>query len=435
VGRPGTGRGAAAPGAGALTAGDVRAAVAAAFRAEWGQVVATLIGLTGDWDLAEECAQDAFARALEHWAVDGVPDRPGAWLTTVARRRAVDRLRREAVGAAKQREAAALAALAAEARAGDAAAEASGVPDDRLRLMFTCCHPALPFESRVALTLRTLAGLTTAEIARAFVVPEQTMSKRLIRAKGKIRHAGIPYRVPPAYLLPERVSAVLGVLYLLFNEGYAATEGADLIRRGLCGEAIRLARVLVTLMPAEPEAGGLLALMLLHDARREGRLDDTGDLVTLEDQDRGRWDRAEIAEGVATLDRAMARGRPGPYQVQAAIAACHATAPDAAATDWAQIATLYGELARMVPSAVVELNRAVAVAMADGPAAGLAIVARLAAGGELAGYHLLPATRADLLRRLGRWPEAAASYREALALATTDAERRYLARRLAEIPG
>ncbi|MFL6073210.1 MAG: RNA polymerase sigma factor [Mycobacteriales bacterium] len=415
-----------------MTGGDVRTAVAAAFRAEWGQVVATLIGLTGDWDLAEECAQDAFARALEHWPVEGVPDRPGAWLTTVARRRAVDRLRREAVGAARQREAAMLAALEAAARAGDAA-EASGVPDDRLRLMFTCCHPALPFESRVALTLRTLTGLTTAEIARAFVVPADTMSKRLVRAKGKIRHAGIPYRVPPAHLLPERVSAVLGVLYLLFNEGYAATGGADLIRRGLCGEAIRLARVLVTLMPAEPEAGGLLALMLLHDARREGRVDDTGDLVTLEEQDRGRWDRAEIAEGVAVLDRALARGRPGPYQVQAAIAACHATAPDAAATDWAQIAALYGELARMVPSAVVELNRAVAVAMAAGPAAGLALVEELAAGGELAGYHLLPATRADLLRRLGRGSAAAVSYREALALATTDAERRYLTRRLAEV--
>jgi RNA polymerase sigma-70 factor (ECF subfamily) len=298
--------------------------------------------------------------------------------------------------------------------------------------MFTCCHPALALEAQVALTLRTLAGLTTAEIARAFLVPEQTMSKRLVRAKQKIRHARIPYRVPPAHLLPERTAGVLGVLYLLFNEGYTATAGADLIRHGLCAEAIRLARVLVRLMPDEPEAVALLALMLLHDARRTTRVDGQGDLVPLEDQDRTRWDSGAISEGTGLLEGALRRGRPGPYQVQAAIAACHATATDAADTDWAEIAALYGQLVRLVPSPVVELNRAVAVAMADGPSAGLALVEVLEASGTLAGYHLLPATRADLLRRLGRGGEAAAAYREALALAATDAERRYLTRRLAE---
>jgi RNA polymerase sigma-70 factor (ECF subfamily) len=410
---------------------QVEAAVAEAFREGWGQVVATLIGLTGDWDLAEECAQDAFAVALERWRRDGVPRRPGAWLTTVARNRATDRLRREAVGAAKLR----LLAAAPDDAVVDDEAAISGVPDDRLRLMFTCCHPALAFESQVVLTLRTLAGLTTAEIGRAFLVPEATMSKRLVRAKQKIRDAGIPYRVPPAHLLPERTAAVLGVLYLLFNEGYSATAGTDLIRQSLSGEAIRLARTLARLMPDEPEAAGLLALMLLHDARRDTRVDGAGELVTLEHQDRGRWDRAEISEGVDLLRQALARARPGPYQVQAAIAACHATAATPADTDWAQIAALYAQLARMVPSAVVELNRAVAVGMADGPAAGLALVEELAAKGQLTGYHLLPATRADLLRRLGRAGEAAAAYREALALVTTEAERRYLSRRLAEISG
>ena len=301
--------------------------------------------------------------------------------------------------------------------------------------MFTCCHPALPLEARVALTLRTLAGLTTAEIARAFLVPEQTMAKRLVRAKHKIRDARIPYRVPPAHLLPERTAGVLAVLYLLFNEGYSATAGADLVRQGLCAEAIRLARALARLMPDEPEALGLLALMLLHDARRASRVDAAGDLVTLEDQDRGRWDRSEIEEGTGVLEAALRRGRAGPYQLQAAIAACHATAAAAAATDWAQIARLYGLLARVAPSPVVELNRAVAVAMADGPAAGLELVAAIEASGELSGYYLLPATRADLLRRLGRAGEAAASYRSARDLATTDAERRYLDRRLAETAG
>jgi RNA polymerase sigma-70 factor (ECF subfamily) len=405
----------------------VAAAVAAAFRAEWGQVVATLIRVTGDWDLAEECAMDAFAVAVERWARDGVPRRPGAWLTTTARNRATDRLRRDAVGAAKLREVAALAEVDAEPEPDEE------IRDDRLRLIFTCCHPALAFEARVALTLRTLAGLTTAEIARAFVVPEATMAQRLVRAKKKIRAAGIPFRVPPAHLLPERTDAVLGVLYLLFNEGYAASAGADLVRRSLTEEAIRLARVLVSLLAAEPEVEGLLALLLLHDARRASRVSPSGDLVTLEHQDRTGWDAGEIAEGVALLEVALHRGAPGPYQVQAAIAACHSTAPAAADTDWRQIASLYAELARFVPSQVVALNRAVAVAMADGPAAGLALVDELAGRGELAGYHLLPATRADLLRRLGRRDEAAGEYRAAIDLAGSDAERRYLTGRLAEV--
>jgi RNA polymerase sigma-70 factor, ECF subfamily len=418
----------------AAQAAEVKAAVDAAFREEWGRVVATLIRVTGDWDLAEECAQDAFATALQRWPRDGIPGRPGAWLTTAARNRAIDVLRRRTVGAAKLRE---VAALSVEPASGSSSAfevetDHSGVPDDRLRLMFTCCHPALSLEARVALTLRTLAGLTTAEIARAFLSSEATMAKRLVRAKQKITRAGIPYRVPPAHLLPDRLPGVLGVLYLLFNEGYSATAGADLIRQGLSAEAIRLGRVLGRLMPAEPETAGLLALMLMHDARRAARLDADGEIVTLEDQDRGAWDAAEIGEGVAMLEGALGLGRLGPYQVQAAIAACHVTAARAADTDWAQIARLYGELARFLPTPVVELNRAVAVGMASGPEAGLALVSALEESGKLAGYHLLPATKADLYRRLGRSDEAAVCYREALELASTDAERRYLGRRLAE---
>ncbi|WP_216215231.1 RNA polymerase sigma factor [Amycolatopsis aidingensis] len=406
----------------------IEQAVAATFRQEWGQVVATLIRTTGDWDLAEECAQEAFAQALRRWPEEGVPRSPGAWITTVARNRATDRLRREAVGEAKLREA----ALLADPQPSEAEEEAhSGVPDDRLRLMFTCCHPALAFEARVALTLRTLAGLTTAEIARAFLVSEATMSKRLTRAKRKIQHAGIPYRVPPAHLLADRTAAVLGVLYLLFNEGYTATAGTDLVRQNLCAEAIRLARLLAELMPAEPEASGLLALMLLHDARRATRVGAGGELIPLEEQRRDQWDTEKIDEGVALLDLALQRGRAGPYQIQAAIAACHATAKTAADTDWPQIAGLYDRLAREAPSPVVELNRAVAVGMYH-PEAGLELVERLANAGELAGYHLLPATRADLLRRLGRAAEAADAYREAIELAGTEAERRYLAGRLAE---
>jgi RNA polymerase sigma-70 factor (ECF subfamily) len=407
----------------------VEAAVANAFREEWGRIVATLIRMTRDWDLAEECAQDAFALALERWARDGVPRRPGAWLTTTARNRALDRFRRGATEATKLQELAVLSSPEEHEDEGDE----SGVSDDRLRLIFTCCHPALPLEARVALTLRTLAGLTIDEIARAFLVAEPTMAKRLVRAKSKIRNAGIPYRVPPAHLLPERTGGVLAVLYLLFNEGYVATAGPDLVRQALCTEAIRLTRTLATLMPDEPEALGLLALMLLHHARRDGRVDDAGDLVTLDEQDRSRWDASEIEEGLGVLDAALRHDSAGYYQLQAAIAACHATAETAADTDWSHIAVLYGRLAEVAPSPVVDLNRAVAVAMAEGPAAGLQLVEELAAAGALAGYHLLPATRADLLRRLDRRSEAAAAYREALELATTDAERRYLTRRLGEM--
>jgi RNA polymerase sigma-70 factor (ECF subfamily) len=400
---------------------DVRTAVDAAYRDEWGQVVATLIGLTADWDLAEDCAQDAFAAAVATWPRDGVPHRPGAWLTTTARNRATDRLRRDAAGAAKLRQ------LAVLARSPDEPS-IEEIPDERLRLIFTCCHPALPFPARVALTLRTLVGLTTAEIARAFLTAEPAMAKRLVRAKQKIQEAGIPYRVPPAELLPQRLAAVLAVLYLIFNEGY----DEDDVRRALTAEAIRLTRILVRLMPDEPEPRGLLALMLLHEARRATRTED-GVLVTLEQQDRSRWDRTLIDEGVETLVNALAMRRTGPYQVQAAIAACHATAPDAASTDWPQIATLYTELVRLAPSPVVDLNRAVAVAMADGIPAGLALVDEIAASGRLDEYHLLPATRADLLRRAGRTDEAKAAYEEARELAPTETERRYLSGRLREL--
>jgi RNA polymerase sigma-70 factor, ECF subfamily len=406
---------------------DVEATVARAFRGEWGRIVATLIRATGDWDLAEESAQDAFTRAVECWGRDGIPHNPGAWLTTTARNRALDRLRRSWTGAAKLEEAGVLGSAHQPYQDDD-----SGIADDRLRLMFTCCHPALSLDAQVALTLRTLAGLTTGEIARAFLVTEATMAKRLVRAKAKIRNAGIPYRVPPAHLLPDRTAALLGVLYLLFNEGYSATAGAELVREGLCEEAIRLARVLAELMPDEPETWGLLSLMLLHHARRAARVDDTGALLPLEEQDRSRWDGDVIGEATALLDAALRRGEPGPYQVQAAIAACHATAAHPAATDWTEIAQLYGRLSHMLPTPVVALNRAVALGMADGPAAGLELVEQLEASGALAGYHLLPATRADLLRRLGRSAEASEAYRSAIELAATDAERRYLTRRLAE---
>jgi RNA polymerase sigma-70 factor (ECF subfamily) len=384
-----------------------------------------MIRVTGDWDLAEECAQEAFARAVDRWESDGVPDKPGAWLTTTARNIAVDRLRRSTVERAKLQEVAAV--------MDESTVDESTVDDDRLRLIFTCCHPALPLEARVALTLRTLCGLDTTEIARAFMVPVGTMAQRLVRAKHKIRNAGIPYRVPAPDLLPERTAAVLAVLYLMFNEGYAATGGADLLRSNLCDEAIRLARILHTLMPGEAEVAGLLALMLLHHSRSAGRVSAEGELIPLSDQDRSLWSASEISEGVRVLEAALRSRRPGPYQIQAAIAACHAVAPDTDNTDWSQIAALYGELTRWTPNPVVELNRAVAVGMADGPAAGLALVDALAATGALAGYHLLPATRADLLRRLDRPSEAADEYRVALGQVTNEAERTYLARRLATL--
>jgi RNA polymerase sigma-70 factor, ECF subfamily len=414
----------------------VETVVADAFRQEWGRINAALIHQTGDWDLAEECAQDAFAQALRRWPRDGVPDRPGAWLMTVARNGAIDRLRRSRTYRAKVEELAVMATRetgTSDDAEPDANADDGGVADERLRLIFTCCHPALAMEARVALTLRTLTGLSTAEIARAFLVPEATMAKRLVRAKSKIAHARIPYRVPPASALPQRVPGVLAVLYLVFNEGYAASGGEDVIRRDLCDRAVALTQVLTELLPDEPEAKGLLALMLFHRARQGARVDDSGDLVTLEDQDRARWDQAHISLARRYLEDAFAARRPGQYQIQAAIAGCHAAAPTAQATDWPRIARLYRHLADMTGSPVVELNRAVAVGMADGPAAGLALLGRLEAGGALAGYYLLPATRADFLRRLGRKEEAADAYTEAAALAGTSPERRFLNARLAEV--
>jgi RNA polymerase sigma-70 factor, ECF subfamily len=400
--------------------------IAGVFADGWGRITATVIRLTGDWDLAEECAQDAFARALARWPADGIPDSPLAWLTTTARHRALDRVRRASAEAGKLR------LLAEETmRMPGPAPETGGFPDDRLELMFTCAHPALATDAQVALTLRSLAGLSTAEIARAFLISEHAMGQRLFRAKQKIRHASIPFRVPPGHHLPERLPAVLHVLYLLFNEGYAASGAPGLVRPRLLDEAVRLARVLTALMPDEPEACGLLALMLLQDSRRAARLDDAGDLVPLDEQDRSRWNRAQIAEGLELTEQALRRARPGPFQIQAAIAACHASAPAAAGTDWPQIALLYEQLARLAPGPVVALNRAVAVAMAEGPEAGLLLADELA--DVLTGYHLFPATRADLLRRAGRRAEAADAYRAALALAPTDAEQRYLQRRLDEV--
>ena len=408
--------------------------VADAFRQEWGRITAALIHQTGDWDLAEECAQDAFTQALRRWPRDGVPNRPGAWLMTVARNGAIDRLRRSSTYRAKVEELAVMAARDTETDNPESGAEdGSGVPDERLRLIFTCCHPALAMEARVALTLRTLTGLSTAEIGRAFLVPEATMAKRLVRAKHKIANARIPYRVPPASALPQRVPGVLAVLYLVFNEGYSASAGDDLIRRDLCDQGVALTQVLAELLPEEPEAKGLLALMLFHRARQAARVNDRGDLVTLEDQDRTRWDQAQIGVARRHLEEALAGQRPGQYQIQAAIAGCHAAAPTAQATDWPRIARLYQHLADITGSPVVELNRAVAVAMTDGPAAGLALLQRLEAGGALAGYYLLPATRADFLRRLGRNTEAASAYEEAAALAGTGPERRFLNARLAEV--
>ncbi|MBS2538534.1 sigma-70 family RNA polymerase sigma factor [Catenulispora sp. NF23] len=388
----------------------------------WSRIVATMIRFTGgDWDLAEECAQDAFTQALRKWPGDGIPRQPLAWLTTTARNRAVDRMRRASTEAAKLR-------AAAREPAPPPYTQDSEIPDERLELMFTCCHPALRLDAQVALTLRSLAGLSTAEIARAFLVSERTMGQRVFRAKQKVAHAVIPFRVPSAHLLPDRLPAVLHVLYLLFNRGY--DEPRDPAHLGR--EAIRLARVLVALMPDEPEAQGLLALMLVQEARRASRFDEDGEPVILEDQDRSRWDRELIGEGGAILERALRRRRAGPFQIQAAIAACHAAAPSTAETDWPQIAGLYDELAKVAPGPVVDLNRAVALAMAEGPEAALAEVDALAASGRLDGYHLLAAARADLLRRVGRAAEAHECLREAIELAPSEGERRLLRRRLAD---
>ena len=405
------------------------------FREEQGRAVATLIRVTGDFDLAEEAVQDAFISALETWPARGVPDNPGAWITTTARNRAIDRLRRRKRLVEKTEVLAREAAMESELETIEPGPTEDAMPiaDDRLRLIFTCCHPALAMDARVALTLRTLGGLTTPEIARAFLVPEPTLAQRLVRAKRKIRDAGIPYRVPPAELLPERLDGVLRVLYLVFNEGYAASSGDALIRRELCAEAIRLARVVVSLLPDEPEARGLLALMLLHDARRDARVGPAGELVLLDDQDRAQWDDARIAEGQAIVERTLTERRPGPYQLQAAIAALHDEASTAADTDWPQIATLYVALQRMTPSPVVELNLAAAVAMADGPAVGLAMMDGIAATGELETYPYLHSARADLLRRLERWSEAEAAYGRALALTTNEPERAFLERRRADV--
>jgi RNA polymerase sigma-70 factor (ECF subfamily) len=405
-----------------MSDGSTGESIAAIYADGWSRIVATMIRFTGgDWDLAEECAQDAFAQALRTWPDGGVPRQPLAWLTTAARNRAVDRMRRASTEAAKLREWAAMEREQPPPYTSD-----GEIPDERLELMFTCCHPALNLDAQVALTLRALAGLSTAEIARAFLVPERTMGQRLFRAKQKVAHAVIPFRVPPAHLLPDRLPAVLHVLYLLYNEGYSDQQH----KTRLSAEAIRLARVLAALMPDEPEARGMLALMLLHDARRPSRADAAGEVVTLDSQDRTQWDRSEIAEGTEILERALRMRRAGPFQIQAAIAACHATAPSTAETDWPQIVGLYEQLARVAPSPIVELNHAVALAMTQGPEVALDMVEGLAGDGRLDGYYLLHATRADLLNRCGRTTEADDSLRTAIAMAPTDAERRLLTRRL-----
>ncbi len=394
-------------------------AVARAHREEWGRIVATLIRVTGDWTLAEDSAQDAFEQALARWGTDGVPSNPGAWLTTVAKNRAIDRIRRSATERAKLQEVMVM------------VSQDDDELDDRLRLIFTCCHPALTLESRVALTLRTVAGLTTGEIARAFLVPEVTMAQRIVRAKAKIRNAGIPYRVPPGHLLGERLPGVLAVLYVLFTEGYSASSGDRLVREPLAEEAIRVTRLLALLMPDEPEVGGLLALMVLHHARRAGRTDAAGDPVSIEEQDRSAWDHEAIAEGVAILRAALRRHRVDRYQLQAVIAAEHATAPSWAQTDFRGIVRAYDDLARLDPSPVIAFNRAIAWGIAEGPEVGLHRLDLIA--DRLDGYYLLPAARADFLRRLGRRREAAEQYELALGLAPSEPETRFLERRLAEV--
>lgn len=425
-GRPGGGR----EGRAAAQAVDHAGIVDRAFRREAGRAVATLIRVLGDFDAAEDAVQEAFVVALERWPRDGVPANPGAWITQVARNRAIDRLRRERTLRDKRT---ALARLEVLRPAFEGAPEVAGVDeiaDDRLRLIFTCCHPALAIEARVALTLRTLGGLRTAEIARAFLVSERAMAQRLVRAKRKIAAAGIPYEVPERERWPERLPAVLATLYLIYNEGYLATETEEPVRVDLSGEAIRLARALVEMLPGEPEARGLLALMLLSDARRPARLDADGELVPLEDQDRALWSAGQIAEGLALSREAAAAGPVGPYTIQARIAAVHAEAPSAAQTDWTKIARLYSWHMRVAPSPVVELNRAVAVAMSEEPRRGLELIDAIEG---LEGYQPFHAARAELLRRLGRRHEAAAAYRRAIELAANPVERRFLKRRLAEV--
>jgi len=405
-------------------------AVETVYREEWGRIVATLIRLVGDFQAAEEAAQEAFAAAVDQWRVTGVPEFPRAWIIQTARHKAIDRMRRQ------KRHNQSIESYAASGL-GPVTAEPNydtdEIPDDQLRLIFTCCHPALAPEAQVALTLRTLGGLDTDEIARAFLVPPSTMAQRLVRAKRKIRDAGIPYALPAASDMPERLDAVLTVLYLIFNEGYATTRGR-LVRTDLCGEAIRCARTLRTLFLPQPpaELDGLLALMLLHDARREARLDEAGDLIVLEEQDRSRWNQTQIAEALPLVESALPRG-PGPYTVQAAIAAVHCRAARSEDTDWRQILQLYDVLQNFQPSPVVALNRAVAVAMADGPEPALALIDAIDRSGSLDGYHLLYSARADLLRRMGAKPESAQAYLKALDLVTNESERRFLERRLREV--